>query len=139
MLARLNFLLAVSASVLIAFYIVGRFALVEVVERIAPALVPYFVAAYALAALMLTVLALAKTVIRLDRLSAAARHHRVRVATVLAQLVLCVGHLCVFLGVNRFFTGVVDGNWAFWLLALVLYVTGIVISIAVWRKHSVAV
>ncbi len=66
MLARLNFLFAVSASVLIAFYVVGRFVILEAILKIAPARAPYFVAAFALSALMLTVLELAKTVIRLE-------------------------------------------------------------------------
>ena len=73
MIARLNFLFAVAASVLIAFYMVGRYILVEAALRIAPAVVPYLAAGFTLIALMLTVLAMAKTVIRLESTSVAAR------------------------------------------------------------------
>ena len=55
MIARLNFLLAVSVSVVLAFYVVGRFVFLELILRTAPEFAPYFVAAFALSALMLTV------------------------------------------------------------------------------------
>lgn len=140
MLGRLNFLFAVSASIVIGFYIVGRFVLVEVVQRIAPALVPYFVAAFALSALMLTVLALAKTVIRLESTSVAARTQPVRATTFLAQSVICVAHAFAFYGVYAFFTAAdSSAGWVTWVLAAALYLTGIVIAIADWRKRGSSV
>ncbi len=139
MLARLNFLFAVSASVLIAFYVVGRFVILEAILKIAPALAPYFVAAFALSALMLTVLALAKTVIRLEATSVAARVHRAQVGTFFAQSAICLAHAFAFLGAYAFFSKANgSGNWVPWVLAAALYLTGIVISIADWRKRALS-
>ena len=137
MLARLNFLFAVSASVVIAFYVVGRFVLLEAILKIAPAFAPYFVAAFALSALMLTVLALAKTVIRLENTTVAARTLPARGGTFLAQSAICLAHVSTFFGVYAFFT-TADGSaaWLPWVLAAALYLAGIVISIGDWRKRA---
>ena len=140
MLGRLNFLFAVSASAVIAFYVVGRFVLLGVVERIAPALAPYFVAAFALSALMLIVLALAKTVIRLESTSVAARGQPSRVGTFFAQSAICLAHAFAFYGVYAFFaTTDSSGSWVPWVLATALYLAGIVIAIADWQKRASSV
>jgi len=140
MLARLNFLFAVSASIVIAFYIVGRFVLLEAIQRIAPAFAPYFVAAFALSALMLTVLLLAKSVIRLASTSQGARGRSPRVATFLAQLVICLAHASAIFGVYAFFTTAREGaSWLPWALASALYLAGIAIAIADWRKRTLPV
>lgn len=140
MIARLNFLLAVSASIIIAFYVVGRFVFLEVISRVAPTMAPYFVAAYALVALMLTVLALAKTVIRLESASAAARTQRARAGTFAAQMVICLAHAFAFFGVYAFFTSANNSaNWLPWVLAAALYLAGIVVSIADMRKRALPV
>lgn len=139
MLARLNFLFAVSASIVIAFYVVGRFVLLEAVLKIAPALAPYFVAAFALSALMLTVLVLAKVVIRLESTSVAARVLPAGGGTFFAQAAICLAHACALLGVYAFFTTTDDsGKWVPWVLAAALYLTGIVLAIADWRKRAVS-
>jgi hypothetical protein len=140
MLARLNFLLAVSASVVIAFYVVGRFVFLEVISRVAPTMVPYFVAAYALLALMLTVLLLAKTMIRLGSVSMVARNQRARTGTFLAQTVICLAHAFAFFGVYAFFTTANSGaNWLPWVFAGALYLVGIVVAIADLRKRALSV
>jgi hypothetical protein len=124
----------------IGFYVVGRFVLLELIQRIAPALAPYFVAAFALSALMLTVLALAKTVIRLESTSVAARMQPVRAGTFLAQSAICVAHAFAFYGVYAFFTAAdSSAGWVTWVLAAALYLTGIVISIADWKKRASSV
>ena len=140
MLARLNFLFAVSASIVIAFYVVGRFVLFEAIVRIAPEFAPYFVAGYALSALMLTVLFLAKSVIRLERTSAGARGRSPRAATFLAQSAMGLAHALVLFGVYTLLTTARDGaNWLPWVLASALYPTGIAIAIADWRKRALSV
>ncbi len=140
MIARLNFLLAVSVSVVLAFYVVGRFVLYALIVRIAPEFAPYFVAAFALSALMLTVLILAKTVIRLERTSVAARKLSARPATFLAQAVIYLGHALAIYGVYVFFTMASDSTtWVVWVLAGTLYLAGIAIAIADWRKRALSV
>jgi len=140
MLGRLNFLFAVSASIVIAFYVVGRFVILEALLRIAPTIAPYFVAAFALAALMLTVLALAKTVIRLEKTSVKARDRGARATTFIAQTAICLAHVFAFSGVYAFFTMTGgSGAWMPWVLATALYLAGIVIAIADWRKRASSV
>ena len=140
MLARLNFLLAVAVSIVIGFYVVGRFFLLEAILWMAPGLASYFVAAFALSALMLTVLALAKIVIRLEKTSVAAREHSARVTTVFAQSAIFLGHVFVLFGVYAFFmqTGGVSA-WIPWVLATALYATGISSAIMDWRKRALPV
>lgn len=139
MLGRLNFLFALSASIVIAFYVVGRFVFLEAILRIAPAFAPYFVAAFALSALMLTVLALAKSVIRLEGTSVAARDQSVRAGTFLAQALICLGHAFAFSGVYGFFTGSGGSeNWISWVFASALYLAGVVAAIADWRKRALS-
>jgi hypothetical protein len=140
MLARLNFLLAVSASIVIAFYVVGRFVFLEVISRVAPTMAPYFVAAYALVALMLTVLALAKSVIRLESASVAARYQPARAGTFFAQTAICLAHAFALFGVYAFFTTAnSSANWVPWVLAGALYLAGIVVAIADLRKRALPV
>ena len=140
MLARLNFLLAVSASVVLAFYVVGRFVFLEVISRVAPTIVPYFVAAYALIALMLTVLVLAKTMIRLGSASKAARNRQARAGTFFAQTAICLAHAFAFFGVYAFFTTANSGaNWVPWVLAGALYLAGVFVAIADLRKRALPV
>jgi hypothetical protein len=140
MLARLNFLFAVAASVVIGFYVVGRFVFLEAILRIAPTMAPYFVAAFALSALMLTVLVLAKTMIRLGSASMAARYQRARAGTFFAQAAICLAHVFAFFGVYRFFTVANNsGNWLLWVLAGALYLAGIFIAIADLRKRAMPV
>jgi len=140
MLARLNFLLAVSASVVIAFYVVGRFVFLEVISRVAPTMVPYFVAAYALLALMLTVLVLAKTMIRLGSASMEVRNQPARAGTFFAQTAICLAHAFAFFGVYAFFTTANSGaNWLPWVFAGALYLAGIVVAIADLRKRALPV
>ena len=101
---------------------------------------PYFVAAYALVALMLTVLALAKTVIRLESASAAARNQPARAATFFAQTAICLAHAFAFFGVYAFFTTAnSSANWLPWVLAGALYLAGIVVAIADLRKRALPV
>jgi hypothetical protein len=140
MLVRLNFLLAVAALVIIAFYVVGRFVFLEAILRFAPTMAPYFVAAFALLALMLTVLALAKTMIRLEPTSAAARKQGTRVGTYIAQVAICLAHAFALFGMYAFFTTVNnDGDWVPWVLAGVLYLAGIALAIADLRKRALSV
>ena len=140
MLARLNFLFAVSASVVIVFYAVGRFVFLEAIMRIAPTMAPYFVAAFALSALMLTVLALAKTTIRLGSASTAARNQPVRAATFFAQAAMCLAHAFAFFGVYAFFTTAnSSATWVPWALAGALYMAGIFLSINDLRKRASSV
>ena len=137
MFARLNFLFAVSALTLLLFYLSGRFVFLEAILAVAPSGAPYFSAAYALVALMLSVLVLAKTVIRLGRVSAIARHRGADFRSFIAQLTLLLAHLCAGFAVYTLFTEA-DGSgpWWPWILAALLYPGGIGIAVSEWRKRA---
>ncbi len=135
MISRLNFLLAVSMLSLLLFYFAGRFLFLKALLAIAPTLTPYFTAAYGLAALMLTVLVLAKTVIRLTPISSAARAREAGLRSLPAQAVLFVGHALVFFAVYTIFVAqdADPVSWPYFLAAL-FYVAGIAAAITDWRK-----
>jgi hypothetical protein len=140
MISRMNFLLAVSMLTVLTFYLVGRFVLLELLLATAPALTPYFTAAYGLAALMLTVLVLAKTVIRLAPITLAARNRKAGVHSLPAQATLCLGHVFVCFGAYTTFSAQ-DADSALWayLLAALLYALGIAGAIFDWRKRALQV
>ena len=137
MISRLNFLLAVSILTLLGFYLAGRFLFLKALLSLAPGLAPYFTAAYGLAALMLTVLVLAKTVIRLAPLSSAAPFRQAGLHTLLAQTALYAGHGLVVLAVYAVLAAQDAGpvSWS-WLLAIMLYAAGIAGAINDWRKRA---
>ena len=137
MLGRLNFLFAVSILTLLVFYFAGRFVVLKVIVAFAPAAAPYFIAACALAALMLTVLVLAKTVIRLDALSAAARWQKASMRSVAAQMTLGLAHLCAFFALYTSFVTGSDGSvWWPWLVAPALYAAGIAANVTDLRMRA---
>ena len=135
----MNILFAFSILTLLGFYFGGRFVLVKFVEALAPPLVPYFIAAYTLAALMLTVLIVAKTTIRLEGVSMAARASPASTLSlsVVAQGLLCLAHLCVLFAVYALFAIGGDGavQWP-WLLAPLLYAAGIYLAIIDFQKRA---
>ena len=133
----MNILFAFSILTLLGFYFGGRFVFVQIVEALAPAIVPYFIAAYTLAALMLTVLIVAKTTIRLEAVSMAARASPASALSVVAQVVLCLAHLCVLFAVYAQFAIGGDGavQWP-WLLAPLLYAAGIYLLIIYFQKRA---
>ncbi len=137
MLARLNLLFAFSMSTLLVFYFAGRFVLVKIVATVAPSMVPYFIAAYTLAALMLTVLILAKTMIRLGGVSTAARGRRLNVRFFVAQVMLLLAHLCaLFAAYTLFFLGASgEIHWSL-LLAPLLYAAGIYLAVIDLRQRA---
>ena len=133
----MNILFAFSILTLLGFYFGGRFVLVKVVEALAPPLVPYFIAAYTLAALMLTVLIVAKATVRLGGVSMAARASPAGGLSVVAQGVLCLAHLCVLFAVYALFAAGGYGavQWP-WLLAPLLYAAGIYLVIIDFQKRA---
>jgi hypothetical protein len=137
MFARLNFLFSTAMLSALLFYDVGRFLVFNMIGQLAPDLAPYVMAAYTLAALMLTVLVLAKTVIRLNAVSSAARGTRGRPASMFAQLIMCLAHLCALYAVYTAFSA---GNgaqaWWPWLIAPLLYVLGLATAIYDWRRRA---
>jgi hypothetical protein len=135
MIARLNFLFAVSILTVLLFYFVGRFVILQVILASAPALAPYFSAAYALAALMLTVLVLAKTVIRLGPVSTVVRYRKAGMRSGVAQVALYLAHLCtLFAAYTMFSQQDVAAAWWPWVLAALLYAGGIAATMAEWRR-----
>lgn len=137
MISRLNFLLAVALLTVLLFYVAGRFLLLKAVLGFDPALAPYFTAAYGLGALMLTVLVLAKTVIRLVPISSAARVRRGGLRSLLAQAVLYAGHLLVIFAVGTILVtqGREMPSWPY-LAAMLLYAAGIASAIVDWRQRA---
>ncbi|UCD68769.1 MAG: hypothetical protein JSW48_01265 [Betaproteobacteria bacterium] len=137
MLARINILFAFSILTLLAFYFGGRLVLVEIVEALAPPLVPYFIAAYILVALMLTVLIVAKTTIRLEAVSMASRTSPASARSVAAQGLLCAAHLSVLFAIYVLFAIGGDGavHWP-WLLPPLLYAAGIYLAIIDFQKRA---
>ncbi len=137
MISRLNFLLAVSLLTLLAFYLAGRLLFLKALLAWAPTLTPYFTAAYGLAALMLTVLVLAKTVIRLGPVSSAARTHEAGLSSLLAQAALYMGHALVVFAVYKIFV-VQDAGPVLWpyFLAMLFYAAGIASALTDWRKRA---
>ncbi len=120
------------------FYFAGRFLLLKAVQGFDPSLAPYFTAAYGLGALMLTVLVLAKTVIRLGAISSAARTRVGGSRSLLVQAVLYAGHLLVIFGVGTMLVAQGAGavSWPY-LPAMLLYAAGIAGAIADWRTRAV--
>ncbi len=137
MLARINILFTFAILTLLGFYFGGRYVLVPIVGALAPPLVPYFIAAYTLAALMLTVLIVAKTTIRLGAVSMAARARPAGALSLAAQGLLCLAHLCVLFAVYALFAIGGDGalQWP-WLLAPLLYAAGIYLVIIDFQKRA---
>lgn len=137
MLARVNFLFSFSILTLLVFYFAGRFVLVKIVAAVAPPLVPYFIAAYALAALMLTVLIVAKSTIRLEAASMGARGRSPDGRYFVALALLLLAHLCVVYGVYALFTTDIYGaaQWP-WLLASLLYGAGLYLAIIDMQKRA---
>ncbi|NIO39776.1 MAG: hypothetical protein GTO41_06015, partial [Burkholderiales bacterium] len=84
----MNFLFAVSLLTLLIFYFTGRFVILKAVSAAAAVAVPYFIAGYTLATLMLTVLVVAKTAIRFEAIATAARAREPTSRSVAAQLLL---------------------------------------------------
>ncbi|UCH49183.1 MAG: hypothetical protein JSU95_05185 [Betaproteobacteria bacterium] len=137
MLARINLLFAFSMLTLLVFYFAGRFVLVKIVAAVTPSLVPYFIAGYTLVALMLTVLIVAKTTIRLEAMSSAARARRPNARYFVAQVLLCLAHLCVLYGIYAmFFPGSDGATQSPWLLAPLVYATGIYLAVIDMRKRA---
>lgn len=137
MISRLNFLLAVSMLTVLLFYFAGRFVFLKALLAVAPASAPYFTAAYGLAALMLTVLVLAKTVIRLGSVSTAARTSEAGLRLLAAQAILCLGHVLVIFALYTRFVAQ-DGDpvsWPYFLAAL-LYAAGIAAAIFDMRNRA---
>lgn len=137
MLARINLLFAFSISSLLVFYFAGRLILIKIVAAVAPSMVPYFIAAYTLAALMLTVLIVAKTTVRLAGFAMAARASRVSTRFFVAQVMLCLAHLSVFVAIYALFASSGGGGiqWA-WLLGPLLYAAGIYLAVIDLRKRA---
>lgn len=140
MLSRINFLLGAASLSVLVFFFIGRFLILEGLTAVAPSLTPYFTAAYILSALMLTVLILAKTVIRLNPATSVARYQKAGVLTGVAQVLLLLGHACVLFSVWSTF--VADNAapvlWP-WLIATLLYVTGVAVTILDWRQRALNV
>ena len=128
---------AFAMSTLLVFYFAGRFVLVRIVATVAPSMVPYFIAAYTLAALMLTVLIVAKTTIRLGGYSMAARGRKVQARFFVTQAMLCLAHLCVFFAAYTLFSPDASGeiHWT-WLLAPLLYAAGIYGAVIDLRQRA---
>ncbi|HUU73742.1 MAG TPA: hypothetical protein VMW70_14025 [Burkholderiales bacterium] len=137
MIARLNFLFAVAFLTVLVFFFVGRFLILEGLMASAPSLAPYFTAAYALAALMLTVLVLAKTVIRLNPATSVARYRKAGLRTGFAQAILFLGHACALFALYTTFVSQPPepASWP-WLLAPVLFAAGVAVTIVDWRKRA---
>lgn len=137
MLARINFLFSVSILTLLLFYFAGRFALLQILSTVAPYLAPYFIAAYALAALMLMVLVVAKLVIRLDAISSKARSQRPALLGYVAQVSLCLAHLCVLDAIATLVPADAEPVvWWPWLAAPVLYLGGIILFVIDMRQRA---
>jgi len=137
MLTRINFLFSISILILLLFYFAGRFVFVVVISRIAPGLVPYFISAYVLAALMLMVLAVARVVIRLDAISAAARAQRLTLRAYTSQIFFCLAHLCVLFGMVALFASNHEGTtWWPWFAGPALYVGGIAFFVGDLRERA---
>ncbi len=125
MLARINFLFSISLLILLLFYLGGRYVFLHVVSGLAPGLVPYFIAAYILAALMLMVLAVAKVVIRLEAVSSVARARRLTLNGYGAQVLFCLAHLCLLSAIaTRIPAGSEQIIWWPWLAMPALYLGG---------------
>ncbi len=140
MLGRLNFLFSVSLLTLLLFYVAGRFAILKLILAIAPALAPYFIAAYTLVALMLTVLVVAKTANRLGTVSTAARGQDATGRTFAAQGVLCLAHMCTAFAIYNAFANSVNGtSWWPWLVAVLLYASGIRLVLTDMRTRAAQV
>ena len=137
MLARMNLLFSFSILTLLVFYFAGRFVLVKIVAAMAPPLVPYFIAAYTLAALMLTVLIVAKSTIRLEAASMAARARSPDGRYFVALALLLVAHLCMVYAVYALFTTDIYGaaQWP-WIVASLLYGAGIYLAIIDMQKRA---
>ena len=137
MLTRLNFLFSVSILVLFIFGFAGRFVIIKPISAIAPGLTPYFIAAYVLATLALTALAIAKITIKLGPVSTAARSRALTARGYTAQILLCLGHACIFFLIRVLVSPENDtGHWWPWLLAPALYSMGVVIFIRDLRRRA---
>ena len=137
MISRINFLLAAAVLVLMVFYLLGRFLLLEAVVAIMPAAAPYFIAAYVLAALMLTVLLLAKSVIRLNSATSVARYRKSGALAVVAQALLVAGHATTVFAVYTSLASLIAGSVSWpWILAGLLYASGVGVTIMEWQKRA---
>jgi len=137
MLARMNFLFSISILALLLFYFAVRFVFVPVISAVAPAVVPYFIAAYVLSVLMLTVLGIAKVVMRLNAASSAARTQRVAIRGIGAQVVLCLAHVCVLYALLTLFeTHYAGATWWLWLGAPALYTGGIILFVTDMQQRA---
>lgn len=138
MIARLNFLLAVSALTLLLFVLAGRFVLLKPIQAWVPALIPYLLAAYILAALMLTVLIVAKIVIRLGAISTAVRARLSGHTGIAAQFALYIAHLWVILVLAALFTGhyTLHNTWLALVGAVGLYAGAIFLYITNLRHRA---
>ena len=137
MLTRLNFLFSVSILVLFLFGLTGWLVIFRSVSAIAPALTPYFIAAYALATLALTALAIAKIAIRLGPVATAARFHALSMRGYSAQALLCLGHVCVFFAIRTLITPEYEMNhWWIWLLLPALYFAGATLFVSDLRRRA---
>ena len=138
MLTRLNFLFSVSILILFVFGFAGRFFIIKAVSAIVPGLTPYFIAAYVLATLALTVLAVARIAIRLGPVATAARSRALAVRGYGAQILLCLAHLCVFFAIRALL--IPDeheiSHWWPWLLAPALYLAGVWLFISDLRRRA---
>jgi hypothetical protein len=137
MLARINFLFSTSLVILLLFYFGGRYVFLRVISGLAPGLVPYFIGAYILAALMLTVLAVAKVVIRLGAVSSVARAQRPTLNGYGAQVLFCLAHLSVICAIT---TRIPQGSeqiiWWPWFAAPALYSGGIYMFVIDIRQRA---
>ena len=137
MISRINFLLGAASLSVLVFFFIGRFLILEGLAAVAPSLTPYFTAAYILSALMLTVLILAKTVIRLNPATSVARYQKAGVLTGFAQVLLLSGHAFVLFSVWSTFVpdNAAPVLWP-WLFATLLYATGVAATILDWRQRA---
>jgi len=137
MLTRLNFLFSVAILVLFIFGFAGRFAIIKPISAIVPGMTPYFIAAYVLATLALTALAVAKITIKLGPVSTAARSRALTVRGYTAQILFCLAHACVFFAIRALVSPEYDtGHRWPWLLAPALYSVGVVVFIGDIQRRA---
>ena len=137
MLTRLNFLFSLSVLLLLAFAFAGRFVIFKSISAISTGLTPYIIAAYMLATLMLTALAVYKLAIRLGPVAAAARSHALGMRGYGAQVLFCLAHLCVFFAIRTLVLSEYETrHWWPWLTAPAVYFTGTALFISDLRRRA---